>query len=417
MIRSALFFLLLPLAAPSEEVEVSLLPAEGEAARYWPRWRGPSGQGLVEGSGYPDEWSDTKNVLLRTAVPGSGNSSPIVFGDRVFLTTAREMGQKLSLLSYRRSDLKLLWETAIPTEGVEHVHEKNGHASATPVTDGERVFASFGSQGLAAFDFDGKILWHRKLGDLSNYHGSAGSPILYRGSVILYQDQKSGSFVSALDQKTGETLWRTERAATVGWGTPVVVRAAGRDELVVSSQHAVNAYDPVNGKLLWTVQGNKYEVIPTPVVGHDLVFCSSGRSGPTLAIRPGGSGDVTSTHVVWSSPKGSPFVPSPILSGDYLYLVNDILSVVTAYEAKTGKLAFQGRLGSERKESFSASPVAVDGKVFFTNDDGETFVLEAGSEFKLLRVNRLAKRTLASPALVDGRWYFRTEDELLAIGN
>jgi outer membrane protein assembly factor BamB len=417
MLPSALFILFLPLAAPPEEVEVSLLPADGEAARYWPRWRGPSGQGLVEGSGYPDEWSDTKNVLLRVPVPGSGNSSPIVFGDRIFLTTAREGGRKLSLLSYRRSDLKLLWETPVPTDGVEHVHEKNGHASATPVTDGEKVFASFGSQGLAAFDFDGKILWHRKLGALSNYHGSAGSPILYRGSVILYQDQETGSFVAAFDQKTGETLWRTERAATVGWGTPVVLRAGAREELIVSSQHAVNSYDPASGKLLWTLQGNKYEVIPTPVVGHDLVFCSSGRSGPTLAIRPGGSGDVTSTHVVWSSPKGSPFVPSPIVAGDYLYLVNDILSIVTAYEAKTGKLAFQGRLGTEKKESFSASPVAVDGKVFFTNDDGETFVLEAGSEFKLLRVNRLGKRTLASPALVDGRWYFRTEDELLAIGH
>jgi outer membrane protein assembly factor BamB len=151
-------------------------------------------------------------------------------------------------------------------------------------------------------------------------------------------------------------------------------------------------------------------------VGHDLVFCSSGRSGPTLAIRPGGAGDVSSTHVVWSSPKGSPFVPSPIVVGEQLYLVNDMQSVVTAYEAKTGKVLFQGRLGTEKRESFSASPVAVDGKVFFTNDDGETFVLEAGPDFKLLRVNRLGQRTLASPALVDGRWYFRTETELLAIG-
>jgi len=409
-----LFLLLLPLAAAED---VSLLPAEGEAARYWPRWRGPSGQGLVEGAGYPDEWSGTKNVIWRVAVPGSGNSSPIVFGDRIFLTTARDSGRKLSLLSYRRADGELLWETALDAEPVEHVHQKNGHASATPVTDGQRVFASFGSQGLAAFDYDGKILWHHDLGALSNYHGSAGSPILYRGSVILYQDQESGSFVAAFDQKTGNRRWSTGRTATVGWGTPVVIRAAGRDELIVSSQHAVNAYDPGTGTLLWTVQGNKFEVIPTPVVGHDLVFCSSGRSGPTLAIRPGGAGDVTSTHVVWSSPKGSPFVPSPIVVGDHLYLVNDILSVVTAYEAKTGKLAFQGRLGTEKKESFSASPVAVDGKVFFTNDDGETFVLEAGPEFKLLRVNRLGARTLASPALVDGRWYFRTENELLAIGS
>ncbi len=416
MLRYILPFLLVPLASAEE---VSLVPAEGEAARYWPRWRGPSGQGLVAGSGYPDEWSETKNVLFRVEVPGRGNSSPIVFRDRIFLTTARDAGRKLSLLSYRRSDGHLLWETAIAAGAagsVEHVHEKNGHASATPSTDGERVFASFGAQGLVAFDFEGKILWHRKLGALSNYHGSAGSPILYRGSVILYQDQERGSFVAAFDQRTGEPMWRREREATVGWGTPVVVSAAGRDELIVSSQHAVHAYDPSNGRPLWNVQGNKFEVIPTPVVGHDLVFCSSGRSGPTLAIRPGGAGDVTETHLVWSSPKGSPFVPSPIVVGEHLYLVNDMQSVVTAYEAKTGTLAFQGRLGTERRESFSASPVAVDGKIFFTNDEGETFVLEAGPEFKLLRVNRLGAKVLASPALVDGRWYFRTESELLAIG-
>jgi outer membrane protein assembly factor BamB len=413
MLPSALLLLLLPFSAAED---VSLLPAEGEAARYWPRWRGPSGQGLVEGSGYPDEWSETRNVLFRAEVPGRGNSSPIVFRDRIFLTTARESGRRLSLLGYRRTDGELLWETSIDSEIVEHAHEKNGHASATPSTDGKRIFASFGSQGLVAFDLDGKILWHRKLGALGNYHGSAGSPVLYRGSVILYQDQESGSFVAAFDQATGDTLWRTERQATVGWGTPVVIRAGTRDELVVSSQHAVQAYDPGSGRLLWTVQGNKFEVIPTPVVGHDLVFCSSGRSGPTLAIRPGGAGDVSSTHVVWSSPKGSPFVPSPIVVGEQLYLVNDMQSVLTAYEAKTGKVLFQGRLGTEKRESFSASPVAVDGKVFFTNDDGETFVLESGPDFKLLRVNRLGQRTLASPALVDGRWYFRTETELLAIG-
>ncbi|MGH9323532.1 MAG: PQQ-binding-like beta-propeller repeat protein [Vicinamibacteria bacterium] len=408
-------FLLHSAAAFAAE-NVILLPIEGEASRYWPRWRGPSGQGLVEGSGYPDEWSDAKNVLWRVEVPGTGNSSPIVFRDHLFLTTSQERGRRLSLLCFRRSDGELLWETAISQEGVEQVHEKNGHASATPVTDGERVYASFGTHGVAAFDFAGKILWHRKLDPLDNYHGSAGSPILYGSSVILYQDHQGKSFVAAFDKTTGETLWSTPREATTGWGTPVVIRSGGRDELVVSSQHAVQAYDPANGKLLWTVRGNKYEVIPTPVVAHDLVFCSSGRAGPTLAIRPGGSGDVTDTHVAWTSPKGSPFVPSPIVVGEYLYLVNDMMSVVTAYEAKTGKLMFQGRLGTAPKESFSASPVAVDGKIFFTNDAGETFVLAAGSKFELLRVNRLGARTLASPALVDGRWYFRTDRELLSIG-
>lgn len=196
-----------------------------------------------------------------------------------------------------------------------------------------------------------------------------------------------------------------------------MIRAGDRDEIIINSQRRVAAYDPGTGRELWTVAGTTFEVIPTPIVGHGLVFCSAGRAGPTLAIRPGGSGDVTATHVAWSTPKGSPFVPSGIIVGDSLYLVNDMQSVVTAYEAKTGQLLFQGRLGDARREGFSASPVAVDGKIFFTNDDGETFVLEAGREFKLLHVNRLGEPTFASPALVDGRWYFRTASSLIAIGD
>jgi outer membrane protein assembly factor BamB len=223
--------------------------------------------------------------------------------------------------------------------------------------------------------------------------------------------------VAAFDAQTGKARWRTGRSETVGWGTPVVIRAGDRDELVVSSQGRVYAYDPSSGRQLWRASGLSFEVVPTPVVGHGLVFCSSGRAGPTLAIRPGGSGDVTATHVAWSTPRGSPFVPSGILVGDVLYLVNDMQSIVTAYEARTGALLFQGRLGVARREGFSASPVAVNGKVFLTNDDGETFVLEAGREFKLLRVNPLDEPTLASPALVDGRWYFRTASSLVAIGN
>jgi outer membrane protein assembly factor BamB len=354
--------------------------------------------------------------LWKVEVTGSGNSSPIVWGDRVFLTTSYDGGKRLSLLSYQRSNGQLLWETTIPQKGVEQVHDKNGHASATPVTDGKRVYASFGTHGLVAIDFDGNILWHRPLVALDNYHGSAGSPILYEGTVILYQDHQGQSFVAAFDKDTGDTEWRTDRSAKTGWGTPIVLRTKDRDELIVSSQNEVNAYDPASGKPLWLVKGNKFEVIPTPTVGHGLVFCSSGRAGPTLAIRPGGSGDVTETHVAWTSPKGSPFVPSTILAGDFLYMINDMVSVVTSYEAKTGKLMFQGRLGEAQREGFSASPVTVDGKIFFTNDNGETFVLEAGPELVLLHVNRLNARTLASPALVEGRWYFRTENELICIG-
>lgn len=405
--------------AASAEEDVAMVADSGEAARYWPRWRGPSGQGLAAGEGYPDAWSDTENVRWRAAVPGRGHSSPIVWKDHLFVTTAYDDG-RVSVLAYRVSDGRQLWESFAPDNTGEHIHRKNSHASATAATDGRRVYASFGNKGVLAVDFSGKQLWHRSLGTFANYHGSAGSPLLYKDRLIVYQDHKGGSqggaFVAALDTRTGATLWRTERGGSVGWGTPVAVRAFGRDEIVVSSQHRVQAYDPGSGGELWSCAGNTFEVIPTPVVGHGLVFCSSGRAGPTLAIRPGGKGDVAATHLAWKASKGSPFVPSPLLLGDLLYMVNDMASVATCYEARTGEVVWQGRLGEEQREGFSASPVAADGKLFFTNDRGETFVLRAGRRFELLRVNALNAPVLASPALVNGRFYFRTDKELVAVG-
>ena len=396
---------------------VRMVEPEGEGNHYWPRWRGPSGQGLVGEAGYPDTWSDTENVLWKVEVPGRGNSSPIVWGDRIFLTAARERGKRVSILSFRRSDGGLLWESFAPEGRPEHTHQKNTHASATLATDGELVYASFGSRGLMAVNFGGNLVWHRDVGDIDNYHGSAGSPVLYKDRLFIYQDRNTDAFVSAHDKRTGAEMWRTDRVARVGWGTPIVIHAGDHDELIVSSQRRVSAYDPDTGAELWSCGGNLVEVVPTPVVGHGLVFCLSGRAGPTLAIRPGGSGDVTETHLAWKSSRGSSFVPSPLVYGDLLYMVNDMVSVVTCYEAATGELVWQGRLGRARREGFSASPIGVDGKVFFMNDAGETFVLKAGREFDLLHVNRFDARTLASPALVDGRWYFRTDQHLLAIGN
>jgi outer membrane protein assembly factor BamB len=412
----ALACLLLAIAGLAAQApDVRMVGVEGEGTKYWPVWRGPSGQGLATGS-YPDAWSGTENVAWKQPVPGGGNSSPIVWGDRIFLTTAYDNGRRVSLLAFRRTDGTQVWETFAPDGRTGRAHYKNGHASATPSTDGTLVYASFGSRGLAAFDFNGRLVWHKDLGDVDNYHGAAGSPLLYKNRVILFQDFDSGSFVAAFDSRTGKELWRTPRRAFVGWGTPVAVRVEGRDEIIVSSQSAVTAYDPDTGKELWVCDGNSFEVIPTPVVGHGLVFASSGRVGPTLAIRPGGRGNVTRTHLVWASPKGSPFVPSPIVYGDQLYMVNDMASIVTSFEAASGKVLWQGRLGVAQREGFSASPVAVDGKVFFTNDQGETFVLRAGPSFELLRTNRIGEVTLASPALVDGRWYIRTDRSLFAIG-
>jgi outer membrane protein assembly factor BamB len=425
--------LLLSIAVALYSQTVRMLEVEGDAQEYWPQWRGPSGQGVVEGTGYPDSWSETENVLWKVEVPGRGNSSPIVWGNRIFLTTAYG-GDRRTVLCFRRDDGKLLWEAEAPPPGsVEHVQRKNSYATATPVTDGDRVYALFGNAGLIAVDFDGNRLWHYSFGATSNYHGPGGSPLLYKDRIIFYQDQgqvfrrraapegsseqPKGSFVAAINSGTGRLLWETQRREGVGWGTPIAIRAGDRDEIIVSSQNGVRAYDPETGRELWSARGNTMEVIPTPAVGHGLLFCPSGRAGPTLAIRPGGSGDVTETHIAWQSPRGSPFVPSPLVYGEYLYLINDMTSIATCLKARTGETVWQGRLGEARREGFSSSPIAVDGKVFLTNDDGETFVLSAGPEFELLRVNRLGEQTLATPALVDGTWYFRTASQLVAIGN
>ena len=417
VILGALGTLLWPSRLLLAQEGVQMIPVDGDGAKYWSRWRGPSGQGLVSSGTYPDTWSATQNVVWKTPVPGRGNSSPIVWGDRLFLSTAYDNGRRVSLVAFRRADGGRLWETFAPAGRTGSAHFKNGHASATPATDGERVYVSFGARGLLAVDLNGTIVWQRDTGPMDAYHGTAGSPLVYRDRLILYQDQFSGSFIAAFDARTGRTLWQTSRTANVGWGTPIAIRAGDHDEIIVNSQRTVYAYDPDTGRELWRCGGSNDEVIPTPVVGHGMVFCSSGRAGPTLAIRPGGRGDVTRSHLVWASPRGSPFVPSPILYGEYLYMVNDMASIVTCLEAGTGRTVWQGRIGVAQREGFSASPVAVDGKIFFTNDEGETFVLRAGPQFELLHVNRIGEATLASPALVDGHWYIRTDHNLIGIGH
>ncbi|MFH1575309.1 MAG: PQQ-binding-like beta-propeller repeat protein [Acidobacteriota bacterium] len=396
----------------------------GEAMKYWSRWRGPSGQGLVDGSGYPGTWSETQNVLWKVKVPGRGHSSPIVWADRIFLTTAAEDGSSRSVLCFRRSDGHLMWQTNLPEAPAEKLYPKNSYASATVSTDGERVYAYFGNAGLAALDLDGKLAWHVSFGAIHLYHGPGGSPLLYEDRLILYQDQRTmdrnnpgePGFIVAVDKATGRELWRHSRSPRPGWGTPIAVRVGDRTEIIVSSSRRIDAYDPETGEVLWHCSGNTVEVIPTPAVGHGMIYACSGRAGPTIAVRPGGSGDVTETHVAWSTPKGSSFVPSPLLLGDYIYTINDMASVASCHNAKSGELIGQLRLGEAKREGFSASPVAVDGKVYFTNDDGETFVLRPAPDFGLSHVNQLGEPTLASPALVEGKWYFRTQGHLVCIG-
>lgn len=424
MLRRCLLALLplliaLPLAADGPAARVQMIGAEGEGLKYWPCWRGPTMQGVVPDGPYVDRWSDKDNVLWKVELPGKGNSSPIIWADRIYLTTSYDNGAKRSILCLNRKDGSKRWEAFAPAAAPEKVKDKNGWASGTPTTDGERIYAYFGNAGVVCVDSEGKQVWHQAFPPMDAYHGMACSPLLYKDRVIIFQDHKTkfGSFVVAFDKKSGKELWKTARKEKVGWGSPVAIRVDGQDQILVSSEYRTYAYDPADGKELWSCGGNLVEVIPAPVVGHDLIFCCSGRAGPTLAIDPVKAvGDVTAKAIVWKSLKGSPFVPSPLVYGDYLYTINDMISVVQCFEAKSGKLMWQERLGQAKKEGMSTSPLGVNGKVFVTNDDGETYVLKAGPKYELLGVNRLNDKTLASPALLDGLWYWRTDRQLLCIG-
>ncbi len=408
--------LVVPLQA--QEAKVRIVPPDGDGAKYWSRWRGPSGQGLVETGDYVDRWSDKDNVLWKVKTTGAGNSSPIIWGDRLFLTTAYDKGARRSILCFDRENGALRWEAFVPAGPPERAYGKNGWATSTVSTDGERVYAYFGALGILCVDFNGKQLWHNPLGDMSTLHGSAGSPLLHKDHLVLYQEMfKPASYVAAFDKRTGKEVWKTPRSSNVGWGSPLAITVDGKDQIVVSSQNRVIAYDPANGREIWSCTGNTDEVIPSPVVGLDLLICCSGRRGPTIAIRPNqAAGDITKSHVAWKVAKESPFVCSPLLYGERLFTVNDMKSIVQCFDAKTGKELWQQQCGQELREGFSAATVGVNGKIFFTNDLGETYVVKNSPAAELLHVNKLNEKTLASPALVDNRWYLRSEKHLWCIG-
>ncbi|MBI3469328.1 MAG: PQQ-like beta-propeller repeat protein [Planctomycetes bacterium] len=386
-------------------------PSPG-AERNWPRFRGPDGQGGTGLSKLPVRWSESENIVWRTALPGSGNSSPVVWADQVFLTSAGPEGADRMLHCVRTTDGQLLWSRTIPENHVEpKVRDKNGFASGTPVTDGERVIAFFGAAGLVAFDMQGSFLWQHTFANFDTTHGAGASPLLYKDSVIFIHDQNKGeSICLALDKRTGKMVWQTPRGKVMGWSTPVIVRVGDHDELLYAGGETVKGYDPNTGAELWSLDGPTREVVPAIVIGPDVVYSASGRNGPTLAIRPGGQGDVTATHLAWRAVRGGPHVPSPILYGGCLYTVNDT-GIGSCLDAKTGETIWQARI----RDKFSASPIEAGGLLYFPSESGVTYVLRAGDKFEIVAENDLGSPILASPAIAAGRLLLRTQAELVCI--
>ena len=416
----------------------------------WPQWRGPDGQGVSNEKNLPAEWSPAKNIKWKTAIAGRGHSSPIVWGKKIFLTTATDgetvPGRKpgvthkladgtdfvhpdavgadlkhtFKVICIDGTSGKILWERVAYEGPVQDSrHKKASFASSTPATDGKYVFAFFGSEGLYAYDVNGKQLWKQDLGTIGTASVGYGvSPILYQNLVIMLCDDSGGkSFIAAYDKKTGKEAWRVARKVDLTWSSPVLVKTPTRTEVVTAAAEAIISYDPLTGKELWRHKGLASNAVPSPVVSNDLVIVSSGY--PTkiaMALKAGGSGDVTgSPQLVWSHNKGTAYVPSPILYGEYVYLMTGNGSI-TCLDVKTGKMQYEGAR-VPKSTTFMASPVAFEGKILLTSEDGETFVLKAGPKHEVLATNSVGEPVYASPAIADGRIFIRGESHLYAIGN
>ena len=426
---------------------LAVVCSAGVAAENWPLWRGPGSQGISPETKLPAAWSPEQNVAWKVEVPGRGHSAPVVWNDRVFLTTAIEGAtvpgaravehldggkpflhpdsvgadrkHTYKVLAYDGRSGTLLWERTA-WEGVpfDNRHRRGSYASPSVATDGTLVFAYFGSEGVYAYDVNGKPVWQASVGKVKTLGlGAASSPVLYRDLVILQCDDDSGtdSAILALDAKTGKERWRTKRPVQVSWSTPVLVHAGRRTELVTNGTEWIIAYDPGTGRELWRTTGVESNAIHTPVVGDGVVIVTAGfPAKKTIAIKPGGSGDITGTdHVLWTYAKGTAYVVSPILYDGLLYLTND-RGVITALDAKTGEVRYEGGRVPV-PASFMGSPVAADGRILMTSEDGDTFVIKAGPKHEVLATNSVGEPVYTTLAISNGRIYIRGERHLFAI--
>lgn len=398
------------------------------SAENWPGWRGPRGDGTSAEKNLPTNWSPKESVRWKVKLPGPGNSSPVVWGDRVFLTQSLDAkGTQRAVMCFARDDGKLLWQKSVEFKGEEPTHGTNPYCASTPVTDGERVIASHGSAGVVCYDFTGKELWRRDLGKFIHIWGNAASPILYADLVILNCGPGERTFLLALDKKTGADVWKVDEPGgksglkaggsewTGSWSTPRIITVAGQDQLIMSWPQAVKAYVPKTSELLWTCRGLTELVYTSPVASGDIVVAMSGYHGSALAVKTGGKGDVTDTHRVWQQPRPNPQrIGSGVIVGEHMYMANAGPGTVQCIDIKTGKDLWQGkRLG----DSHWGSLVCADGNLYVTDQAGDTFVFDAKPKYQLISRNRLGEHTNASIAISEGCIYIRTYQHLWCISD
>lgn len=411
----------------------------------WPAFRGPAASGVADGQKLPETWDGVTgaNIRWKVAIPGLAHSSPIVWGDRIFVTTAissrggatfkpglygegtasedRSVHQ-WQVIALDRKTGKTLWtRTAYEGEPREKRHIKSTYASSTPATNGKIVVAFFGSQGLYAYDNTGKLLWKKDLGridagayDLPDYEwGTASSPVIHEDMVIVQCDQQKGSFILAASLATGETLWRTSRDELPSWATPNVFTAGKRQELVTNAPNRIRGYDPKTGKELWQLGGSSKITAPTPIFSKDMMYVVSGRrpEAPIFAIRPGGTGEIQPS---WHKQQRGSYMPTPILYQGLFYVIGNA-GIFDCYEAATGDEIYRERI-PHQGSGFSASPVASDGKIYLSSEDGDMFLVQAGRAFKVVGKNRMGEPLMATPALAGSTMYVRGEKHLFAIG-
>ena len=395
-------------------------PTTQAAATDWPMWRGPHGNGQSDETAVPTHFSATENIAWQVSIPGTGHSSPVVSGERIFLTTALEAENRRVLVCLNRADGRILWQQDVIKVPLEHKNKLNSYASATPAADGRHVFVSFFGQPeivIVCFDLEGNEIWRKVPGTFSSVHGFCSSPVLYKDTVILNCDQDAApsaqAFIVALDREDGREKWRIDRPnRTRSYVTPMIAELAGKTQMLLSGSKCVTSYDPDTGKLFWIVDGPTEQMVASLVTTDGVVFVTGGfPQHHLLGIDPSGSGDVTHSHVLWHDYRPVSYVPSPIAHGHWFYVVSDD-GQCGCFEAKTGQLMWKQRLGLHH----SASAVSAGDDLYFTSDAGETFVVKGTDKYELVSKNDLGEDVRASPAISRGQIFIRSVGHLFCIG-